>query len=99
MILAKGHHLAYCTNIHRAESWDETLNALETYTLEVRDRVCPDEPFGIGLWLSDRASRELTSDSEALPEFRRWLDFNKCYVFTLNGFPYGRFHGGRVKDR
>jgi len=99
MILPKGQHLTYCTNIHRGESWAETMGALETYTLEVRDRVCPNEPYGIGLWLSDRASRELTTEANALPEFRRWLERNQCYVFTLNGFPYGRFHGGRVKEQ
>jgi hypothetical protein len=99
MLLPKGHHLTYCTNIHRSESWAETMGALETYTLEVRDRVCPNEPYGIGLWLSDRASRELTTEANVLPEFRRWLERNQCYVFTLNGFPYGRFHGGRIKEQ
>ena len=31
--------------------------------------------------------------------FRRWLDSHDCYVFTINGFPFGRFHGARVKER
>jgi hypothetical protein len=99
MILAKGHHLAYCTNIHRSESWAETMGALETHTLAVRERVCPKGPYGIGLWLSDRASRELTEEPKVLTAFQRWLERNHCYVFTLNGFPFGRFHGGPVKDR
>ena len=33
-----------------------------------------------------------------LLEFQRWLDKHDCYVFTINGFPFGRFHGGRVKE-
>jgi len=99
MILRKGHHLAYCTNIHRGESWAETMGALETYVMAVRDRVCPAGPFGIGLWLSDRASRELTQDPATLLGFRRWLDKHKSYVFTINGFPFGRFHGLRVKEQ
>jgi len=98
MRLSRGHHLAYCTNIHPAETWAETLAALEEYTLAVRARVCPGRPFAIGLRLSDRASRELTEPS-ALLHFRRWLERHDCYVFTLNGFPFGRFHGGRVKER
>jgi sugar phosphate isomerase/epimerase len=96
--LSHGLHLAYCTNIHRGETWAETLEALQRYTLAVRDRVAPDAPYAIGLRLSDQASREL-SDPENLSAFRRWLETNRCYVFTINGFPYGRFHGTRVKEQ
>ena len=91
-------HLAYCTNIHRGESWLETLSALQEFTLAVRDRVGPGRPYAIGLRLSDLASREL-SQPAVLLEFRRWLDRNNCYIFTINGFPYGRFHGQRVKEQ
>ena len=91
-------HLAYCTNIHRAETWPETLAMLQQFTLAVRDRVCPGKPYAIGLRLSDLASREL-SQPAALLEFRRWLDRNHCYIFTINGFAYGRFHGQRVKEQ
>ena len=98
MRLPLGHHLAYCTNIHPAETWPETLAALEQYTLAVRARVCPDRPFAIGLRLSDQASRQL-SQPPALLHFRRWLDSHDCYVFTINGFPFGQFHGARVKER
>ncbi len=98
MKLNYGIHLAYCTNIHRGESWSETFGALERHTLAVRRRVCPDKPYAIGLRLSDQASREL-SDKEALVAFRKWLDRNNCYIFTINGFPYGRFHGARVKEQ
>ena len=37
-------HLAYCTNIHRGETWRETFDSLKTHTLAVRDRVCPRAP-------------------------------------------------------
>jgi len=30
---------------------------------------------------------------------RPGLDLNNCYIFTINGFPYGRFHGQRVKEQ
>ena len=98
MKLSQGLHLAYCTNIHRGETWAETLDALQRHTLAVRDRVSPDAPYAIGLRLSDQASREL-SDSKTLRDFQNWLDKNRCYVFTINGFPYGRFHGARVKEQ
>lgn len=99
MRLKHGLQLAYCTNIHRGETWAETFGSLQTCTLAVRDSVgSADAPFAIGLRLSDPASREL-SDPETLLEFRRWLDRNHCYVFTLNGFPFGRFHSARVKEQ
>ena len=97
MELKHGLHLAYCTNIHRGETWAETLAALKTHTLAVRARVCPDRPFAIGLRLSEVAAWEL-SDQAIRAEFRRWLEANKCYVFTINGFPYGPFHGAPVKE-
>lgn len=89
--------LAYCTNVHRGESWLETLLSLQKYIPAIRQRVCPDKPFAIGLRLSERAAREL-SDAAALLEFRRWMGKNSCYVFTINGFPYGQFHATRVKE-
>ena len=101
MQLKHGIHLAYCTNIHPAETWTETLGALERHTLRVRDRVMPArspaEPYAIGLRLSDAAARELAQPA-VLRAFRGWLERHGCYVFTINGFPYGRFHGTRVKE-
>jgi sugar phosphate isomerase/epimerase len=91
-------HLAYCTNIHRGDDWPETLNSLEKYTLAVKERVCPDRPYAIGLRLSDLASRQL-SEPHTLDAFRRWLQQHHCYVFTINGFPFGQFHGTKVKER
>jgi len=98
MKLKHGLHLAYCTNIHRGGSWAETFESLEKHVLAVRRRVCPDEPYAIGLRLGADAAREL-SDRQTLNRFRKWLDEKNCYVFTVNGFPYGQFHGARVKEQ
>jgi hypothetical protein len=98
MKLKHGLHLAYCTNIHRGESWAQTFDTLKQYTLVVRDRVSKGDPYAIGLRLGADAAREL-SEPETLAIFRRWLDHENCYVFTINGFPYGKFHGTRVKEQ
>ena len=98
MQLNHGLHLAYCTNIHRGESWAQTFDALQKYTLAVRDRVSQGKPYAIGLRLGAEAAREL-SDAATLADFRRWLELENCYVFTINGFPYGKFHGTRVKEQ
>ena len=34
-----------------------------------------------------------------LLSFQKWLEEKNCYVFTINGFPYGNFHGERVKEQ
>ena len=90
--------LAYCTNIHRGETWTETFHALQNYALAVRAKVCPQKRFAIGLRLGGRAAVEL-SERDTLLEFHRWLEKNAGYVFTINGFPYGQFHGARVKEQ
>lgn len=90
-------HLTYCSNIHPGESWAEVRANIERYFPAVRDRVAPETLFGVGLRLSARAARELGSGN-ALAEFRELLARNNLYVFTINGFPYGTFHGTRVKE-
>lgn len=97
MLLNHGIHLGYCTNIHRGETWEETWNGLKNYTLRVKDRVSGGRPYGIGLRLSHQAALELSAPGK-IDEFKAWLEANGCYVFTINGFPYGSFHGTRVKE-
>jgi sugar phosphate isomerase/epimerase len=104
MNLSPTAHLAYCTNIHPAETWTETHAALATHVLAVRDRLratgnlAADAPFAIGLRLSALAARELLKNDH-LARFRDWLAETNTYVFTINGFPYGSFHGTRVKEQ
>ncbi len=98
MKLHDGSHLAYCTNVHRGESWAETWAALERHTLPVRRRVAPGQPYAIGLRLGRRAAAEL-AEPATLAAFQHWLARHDCYVFTINGFPYGSFHGTRVKEQ
>jgi sugar phosphate isomerase/epimerase len=90
-------HLGYCTNIHPGESWDEIRANLGRYVPEVKRLVSPDAPFGLGLRLSCIAARQLARP-EALAEFADFLRRESLYVFTINGFPYGPFHGTRVKE-
>lgn len=92
------YHLTYCTNIHPGESWPEVATNLTAFLPELKRRLSPNAPFGIGLRLADVASRELM-DKEQLNWFRAWLSEHDLYVFTLNGFPYGGFHRQVVKDQ
>lgn len=64
----------------------------------VKAALSPQQPFGIGLRLSNTASLELSKEP-ALQQFKAWLQEQDCYVFTMNGFPYGGFHNVVVKDQ
>ena len=100
MQIKNGIHLAYCTNIHRGEGWNETFHGLNEYTLKVKEKVSQSDPFAIGLRLGYKAALELSETcSGNLDEFIKWLDHNNCYIFSINGFPYGQFHGSRVKEQ
>jgi sugar phosphate isomerase/epimerase len=91
-------HLTYCTNIHPGEDWSHHFAALKETIPAVKQRISPREPFGIGLRLSHLASLELGEENN-LKSFIAWLEQSGCYVFTMNGFPYGGFHHTRVKDQ
>jgi sugar phosphate isomerase/epimerase len=97
MKLGDGTHLTYCTNIHPGETWAEVRENLERHLVRVRAQIAPGRRFGIGLRLSSRAADDLSASDE-LSRFRAWLSENDLYVFTINGFPYGQFHGMRVKE-
>jgi sugar phosphate isomerase/epimerase len=91
-------HLSYCTNIHPGESWPEVRANHERNLVPVRERVAPGRPFGVGLRLSAESARALAAP-EALEELRGFLRAHDLYVFTINGFPYGPFHGRPVKEQ
>ncbi|WP_138497201.1 metabolite traffic protein EboE [Nostoc sp. PA-18-2419] len=90
-------HLTYCSNIHPGETWVEVFANLQKYIPELKSRLSPTEPFGIGLRLADAAAKELLEKNN-LAQFQEWLTQEDLYVFTLNGFPYGGFHHQVVKD-
>ncbi len=71
--------------------------SLGTYLPAVRFALSPEGPFGVGLRLSAQAAQSL-DDPERLAEFRAFLAAERCYVFTINGFPYGVFYRARVKE-
>lgn len=91
-------HLTYCTNVHPGGTWTEVASSLKQHLPPLKAALSPSAPFGVGLRLSDQASRELL-DGDRLDRFQSWLDDQGLYVFTMNGFPYGRFHGETVKDQ
>ena len=98
MKLSQGHHLAYCTNVHRGNNWSETFSSLQKEVMDVRRATSPEAPYAIGLRLGADAAREL-AQPQTLENFKEWLEKENSYIFTINGFPHGNFHGQRVKEK
>ncbi|WNZ07493.1 metabolite traffic protein EboE [Streptomyces sp. 11x1] len=91
-------HLAYCTNVHPAETLDGVLAQLRDHCEPVRRRLGRDR-LGIGLWLARDAAAALVTDPAALRGLRTELDRRGLEVVTLNGFPYQGFGAEEVKYR
>ena len=91
-------HLAYCTNVHPAETLDGVLAQLRDHCEPVRRRLGRDR-LGIGLWLAKDAASALVRDPSALRGLRTELDRRGLEVVTLNGFPYEGFGAEEVKYR
>ncbi len=90
-------HLTYCTNIHAAEHWPDVLAGLRSHLPDIKAAVSRDRPFGVGLRLGASATNSL-QEPEVFADLQTLLAENQCYVFTINGFPYGPFHGQKVKE-
>ena len=90
-------HLTYCTNIHAGEPLDEVMASLARHLPGVRAGAGGNGPFGVGLRLG-HAAAEALRDAKALAALKRFLAEGNYYVFTINGFPYGAFHGRTVKE-
>lgn len=90
--------LTYCTNIHPGPDWETTFKSLRDFVPDIKSQVAHQGSFGLGLRLSNKASEELNGNGQ-MATFKHWLEEQNCFVFTMNGFPYGNFHGERVKDK
>lgn len=97
MRLSGDRHLTYCSNVHPGESWQAIRDQVLPAVAAVKARVAATESMGVGLRLSAAAAhvlREPTAHAELVEQLRA----RDLYVFTLNGFPYGEFHQGKVKQ-
>jgi sugar phosphate isomerase/epimerase len=83
-------------NVHPGETWDEQFAAVRDHALRIKRLVNRPGPFGLGLRLSWTAAQTLAVPAR-LDAFGAFCRANDLYVFTINGFPYGRFHDGPVK--
>ena len=89
--------LGYCTNVHAGANLETTRANLQEHATVVKQLFSPDQPMGIGLWLS--APTAMGLQDEKLKAFKDWLDREGLVPFTFNGFPFGDFHQPVVKHK
>lgn len=87
----------YCLNVHPTQTLAQVQAALAGPVRAVKRAVSPGAPFPVGLRLSAETVGEL-ADWERRAAFAATLAEEGLLPLTMNGFPYGPFHGARVKE-
>ena len=93
----KNIHLTYCQNVHPAESWQQSFSAIKNNVPKIKSQISPYKKFGIGMRISETATSEINECE--LANFKKYLDENDLYVFTINAFPYANFSQPPVKQK
>jgi hypothetical protein len=86
--------LGYCLNVHPTQDFAQARAALLGPVRTVKRAVCPDAVFGVGLRLSAEAAAD---PAHVGAELAAICDGEGYAAFTMNGFPFGAFHGAPVK--
>lgn len=92
-------HLTYSTLVHPGDTWEEIWDSLTRYVPAVKQRVAPNERFGVSLRLAAASADRLVNDAAARQQLKAFLDDNDMYLYTVNAFPYGPFKNTLVKEQ
>lgn len=91
-------------NVHPGETLGEQIDNIGTLAPAVAAEyrkmrgLPPAYPFGLGLRFGATAAAEFVASHEAQTRLRDECTRNAMLPFTMNAFPYGRFHGSAVKE-
>ena len=100
MDLGKGlGHLTYSTLVHPGDNWAEIWNSLTTYVPKVKERISPNQSFGVSLRLAAASANTLVHNTAERDKLKKFLGENDMYLYTVNAFPYGPFKGQIVKEK
>ncbi|MCR4318472.1 MAG: metabolite traffic protein EboE [Planctomycetes bacterium] len=96
-------NLSYCTNVHAAEGYDGFLSMIESFPVQVIERVLSEckipenVSIGAGLWFPRDVTQKELARTFDYERFRNLVESKKLNVTGLNGFPYANFHAEKVK--
>ena len=85
--------LAYCTNVHPCRVVTDVPAVLDRYAAPVR--AISGFDISVGLWLPEAA----VAEAGAADVVGHALASRGLSCHTLNAFPFGDFHGARVKEQ
>jgi sugar phosphate isomerase/epimerase len=85
--------LAYCTNVHPCRAVTDVPAVLDRYAAPVR--AISGFEISVGLWLPAAA----VGEADAAEAVGHALASHGFSCHTLNAFPFGDFHGARVKEQ
>jgi sugar phosphate isomerase/epimerase len=85
--------LAYCTNVHPCRAVTDVPAVLDRYAAPVR--AISGFEISVGLWLPAAA----VAEADAADAVGHALASHGLSCHTLNAFPFGDFHGARVKEQ
>lgn len=89
-------HVAYCTNVHPADTLAGVRAALDRYAAPVRAALGV-RRLGVGLWLARDAVSELLAEPGGVRRLGAALADRGLEAVTLNAFPYRGFGAEVVK--
>ena len=92
-------HLTYSTLVHPADDWPQLWDSLKTYLPQVKQRVSPNQPFGVCIRLSHLTAAELSSKQAEREKLKAFLKDQDLYVYTANAFVYGVFKNTQIKEQ
>jgi len=92
--------LAYCLNLHPADTLEGLLEGLRTITLPLKERIAQGKEFGVGMYvpasLVPKLWGEETGRNRPLAALFAQHDLDP---FTWNAFPFGGFGATGLKER
>ncbi|MGB7347401.1 MAG: metabolite traffic protein EboE [Pirellulaceae bacterium] len=99
--------IGYCTNVHAGIDLPSIRENLDKYAVPVQQQLSPllaaesdtsDANLGVGLWIPNAASQEL-SQADNAAAFGDFLRQRNLSAYTINGFPFDNFHQDIVKHQ
>ncbi len=100
MDLGKGlGHLTYSTLVHPSDDWPQLWESLNTYVPQVKQRISPNQPFGVCIRLSHLTAAELSSKKAEREKLKAFLKDHDLYIYTANAFVYGVFKNTQIKEQ